>query len=283
MPSPSPIVLRNYGHGHLALVGEARPRIDLDPHLPGDPDDRDAALKALRTDFVLRTGLGRMDDTLDVLEEGDAVLVSSPDDCRHADRELELEDRLVDVQGWDRVRFGGLTLTCVPAPRGSLPGAELLPDADRVLGTATDTLGRALGAIPVIGELAGRTGSLGGMGSAHKSRRALALHLDDGPTLLLAGDTLTGAAARSWLEDIAETVDVDVLVAAAGGDRVDGLVWAVRELKPSRVVLFRDHDPYDNGGRSLPIARFVEALAEDAPDLQVQFLREGEELQLGGT
>jgi L-ascorbate metabolism protein UlaG (beta-lactamase superfamily) len=296
---PAPSVLRCYGEGHLALVGEGRPRIDLDPHLPAGLDDRDDALAALRTDFVLLSS-GRqraLDDALDLLDaSAQAVLVATPALCDRADRLLDLEDRLVDLADWDRVSLGGLTITGLPASRPGLPGADLLPGFDRLPGVdrlpgmdrlpdptsllseATGTLGRALGGLPMLGGLPG-AGLLGADRSGG-TRRAVHVEIEGGPRVLLAADNLCGGSPDRWLDEVADALSVDVLVASVAGERLDGLVHAVRTLKPRRVVLYRDHDPYEWAGRSQPMARFVEALEEDAPEVDVVHLRVGEELAL---
>ncbi|MCK6507536.1 hypothetical protein L6R53_29915 [Myxococcota bacterium] len=302
---PAPSVLRCYGDGHLALVGEGRPRIDLDPRLPSGADDRDPAVAALPVDFVVLTQ-GRqaaLDDALDLLDaRPEAVLVAAPALCDRADRLLDLDGRLVDLGDWDRVSFGGVTVTGLPPSRPGLPGADLLPGMDRLPGVdrlpgmdrlpdptsllseATGTLGRALGGLPLLGGLPGveglAAGAWGGAGRAGGERRALHLAVEGGPRVLLAADNLCGASPDRWLDDVAEVLEVDVLVASVAGDRVDGLVHAVRTLKPRRVVLYRDHDPYERAGRSQPMARFVEALEEDAPEVDVVHLRAGEELAL---
>jgi len=314
---PEPRTLRCYGDGHLALVGDGQPRVDLDPHLPDDKKARDAALGALHTDFVVLTGAGRFPDALDVMQAGDAVLVASSEQCDRAARRLDLGDRLVDLESGDRVSLAGLGLQCLPAARGTLPGAEILPQADRllgpageVLGQAGDTLGRALESLPLLGGLAG-TGLAAG--PSHRTRRPLALTLPSGRTVLLLGDSLIGRPRTDWLHELAEalpaealpaealpaealpaealpaeeqasdTVQVDVLVASVAGDRLDGLVQAVRELAPRRVVLYRDRDPYAGGSRNLPMASFVQALAEDAPQVAVHLLHAGQELVLDGA
>lgn len=287
---PAPRTLRCYGDGHLALVSGDQPRVDLDPCLPQDDDARQDALGALDTGFLVLSHGGRngLDDALDVLDAvPGSVLVASAALCDRAGDQLELEDRLVDVADWDRVRFAGLRLTALPPVRAGLPGAEVLPGADLlpdpqgILTQATDTLGRAVSGLPLVSSLAAQATGLGAVLGGGQ-RRAFALELDDGPTVLFAGDGLVGGGApRRWLEDVAEAVDVDVLVASAGGDRVDGLVRAVRELEPSVVVLYRDHDPYDGRHSGLPMARYVEALQEDAPDVKVVHLRAGQELPLG--
>ena len=265
--------LRHFGEGHLALVSEGQPRVDVDPRLPEGDDDRDAALGALRTDYLLltRTDRRHLDDALDVLERGDATLIGESSTVEQAERALELDDRAVDVEAWEKVRFAGLTLTVLPAPAGDLlpdPG-ELLPGGlSGAADMASSMIERTMSALPGLG-LGLRRHHLVGV-----------LQPEGGPAVLLAGDALVGAAPRRWLDDVKEDVHVDVLVAAAAGDRVDGLVWAVRELHPTRVVLYRDRDPWDDGGRALPIQRFVEALAEDAPDVKVVVLRAGEELDL---
>lgn len=295
---PAPRVLRCYGDGHLALVGEGWPRVDIDPHLPRDGEERDQAVAALPASFVLLTHDGRpaMDAVLDLLEaHPDAVLVASAALCDRADRQLDLRDRLVDLGDWERVTFAGITVTGLPAPRGGVPGMDLLPGVDRLpggdrlpdptslLSEATSSLGRALGGLPLLGSLgaqaAGLQGVMGGvMGGGH--RRALHLAVEGGPSILLAADSLCGASPDRWLEELAEELQVDVLVASAGGDRVDGFVHAVRTLQPGRVVLYRDHDPYEWAGRSQPMARFLEALEEDAPQVDLVHLRAGEELAL---
>ncbi len=297
-----PRVLRCYGDGHLAIVSNDQPRIDIDPVLPSKEDARDQAIGALPAAFVLLThgGTEALDDALDLLEvKPESVLVASAGLCDRASESLDLDDRLVDLADWDRVRFAGARVTGLPPVRGglpglgSLPGVESLPDPRSMLSSASDALGRALEALPAVGNLARQgEGLLGGgllgggllggglLGGGH--RRPLHIAFEGGPSVLFAADNLAGGPADSWLDSLADELDVDLLVAAVAGDRVEGLVHAVRTLAPTRVLLYRDHDPYEGKSRSLPIDRFVAALKEDQPELSVATLRAGDEVVLSG-
>lgn len=277
---PAPRLLRCYGEGHLALVGPDATRLDIDPRLPDD--DREAAVEALPADVIALTqGGAGLDDALDLLERWPtAILLAAPRLCDQAARELDLADRLVDLEPGDRIKLPGLRLAALGSAGGGLPGLPLLdrlPDPRDLLGGVGLT--RGLEGLPVVGALARPAEGL--LGGAH--RQGLLVELEGGPSLLLAADNLVDGRAERFLDALDEDEEIDVLVAAVRGEDVGALVRAVRRLEPGRVVLYRDQDPYAGRGPVLPIDRFVAALREDQPTLKVVVLRAGEELDLQGA
>ncbi|MEO1273759.1 MAG: hypothetical protein AAFX99_37260, partial [Myxococcota bacterium] len=117
-----------------------------------------------------------------------------------------------------------------------------------------------------------------GMGTTGPSMGYL-LDLDHGPTVALFGLGLIGSRPDlEWLDDIAELADIDILLAAAEGERVEALVWGTRLLSPEVTLLYRQSDPYDPDRTrpAVPIQRFMEAIEEDSPEVEVDHLRPGD-------
>ncbi len=102
----------------------------------------------------------------------------------------------------------------------------------------------------------------------------------NGTTVFHAGDGFVGAQVDEALDAVMHLPSPDVLVAAADGERVEGVVQAVRELAPKKVVLYRLGDPYAGGAPNAPIRRFIAALEEDSPEVEVVFLRQGTKVGL---
>lgn len=285
------LALRHYGRGHFALLG-ADERIDIDPRLPDGRGRAHAAhtlAQALGGGFVVLTQSDAplLDDAAQVLDSGEVDVLSTPAVLDALDTRIDLTDLAEDLELWRTVRFAGVALQALPQPATGvlpgLPGMGGLPAPTQVLGDAASLLRQTLGAVPLMGDTLRRGPDLlQGMplptGAGARSRLSVHVTLSDGLRVLFVGDALGGPAPRRWLEDLASELDVDVLVAAVHGERVDGVVWAARELDPQQVVLYRDRDPYESGGTALPVRRFVEALQEDTPERSVVVLREGQEL-----
>lgn len=286
MPQPSAFELRNYGNGHLALVAGDVPRLDVDPYLPRRRRRRDEALEALQTGIVAITRSDAREDVTDVVDETGATVVGPRSLTDSIGRELDLEDEAVGLDDWEQIKVGPWRVINLPANGGSSV-SDLVGQPADMMRNNTELLNRTLRNLPLLGEMNLGLGTLPGvgdlMGGGGHTRSVLAIELEGAPRVTLMGDSLTGAADRDWLEDLADSVRTDVLVAAVGGQRVDGLVWAVRELDPRQVVLYRDHDPYEKSQPGLAMARFIEALEEDAPEVIVQHLRDGETLQIGAS
>lgn len=209
--------------------------------------------------------------TLD--ERPESLLVAPPAACGRVQRALDLpEDRLLDLQAWERARSELVRITALPTPvptLGDLGPAFGGPLPGDPLRLASDLLRN----LPFAGTLEAAAGLAG----LH-TNQGFALELTDGPTIAFLGEALAGRPPRRWLEDIGDVVTPDVLIAAASGPLVEGLVWANRELKPRLVLLYRARDPYGQDALfpALPMNRFIEALQEDAPDVEVLHVRKGD-------
>jgi hypothetical protein len=276
MPS---LELFNYGSGHLALVGEGLPRVDFDPALPAKKKKRDDALEALTTDVIVvtRGDSDARQDAIDAVDGTHALLVGPSALTNPIDKELDLGEGVLDLDDWERGKAGPWRFLHVPSP-----GRGLVND---LIGSPTDIfqtsefMGRTLSSLPMLGDLSRGLPSSMGMGRSSATRAVVVVDREGAPTVAFLGDALTGAADRDWIEDVAETVKPEIVVAAVHGAKLDALVWAVREWGPKQVVLYRDHDPYEDSD-GLPMARFLDALSEDAPDVAVTHLRTGERLAL---
>jgi L-ascorbate metabolism protein UlaG (beta-lactamase superfamily) len=248
-----------------------------------------------RCDYVFVTHLGDgIDDALDAVEGGEAVLVGPPQACRLALRELGLSRRrALDLEPFERARdeafrvtalpstaaalfdeglgmleglgdaFGPRALGRVPSARRALDGAGRLFDLPRALG---DELLRGLRGRPGLGYLFESTG---GQRVAH-----------------LGGGVHRGLDERA-LDDVAELADpLDVALVDVAAAGVDDVVRAARRLAPSTLLLYRSADPYGGGRRSrpLPVAAFVEAVGEDLGDAtEALHLRPGDRFVLEAT
>ena len=261
-----------------------------------------------RADYVVLTGAGadEVDGAADVLDQhGEALLIGPRSACRAVAHEVELsEESLLDLEPWERVRNDDLRVTALDAP-GPVPmprfGTDLPPlpfpqlrggrdvlDPGRFLDTAGLMggapnpfllVGRALRQVPMGGGMDLMDEVVGGA-----TAQPVILELAGGPSVAFLGDSIGIRPDLGWLEDVAETGSIDVLVVAAGGARVHGVVWAVRKLQPKLVLLYRASDPYavERPMPAVPMARFIEALEEDAPDVEVVALRDGDAYHFAG-
>lgn len=248
-------------HGELAIVVDPRASRRREPEIP------EAVDYVLQTQHHADVQQG-VEITLE--RRADSVLVGPPSSCGRAQRALDLpEERILDLQAWERAKSELVRITALPAPvlgdLGGLPGG--LP------GDPLRMVSEVLRNLPFAGTVEAAAGVLG-LGTV----QGYGLELTDGPSIVLLGEMLAGRPPRRWLDDVADVVRTDVLVAAATGPMVEGLVWANRVLQPRLVLLYRARDPYgpDSLVPALPMGRFVEALEEDAPDLEVVHLRDGE-------
>lgn len=297
--------LRHYGDGHLALV-VGGVRLDLDPRLPSAEDDGDEVRREARgrlhTDAIVHCRSGSsaaVDDALDILELRTAALVVGRDsDLDRLDRDLELGDRGVSVDAYERVRLGGVRVTRLPLPqRGlglpiaeaadALPGRETVRQGTDAVADAGALLERATRGLPLVGGLMRAAESVaGGAGVPVPWRRSEGLSWvpavsTPGHTVVVAGDLSRTAPDASLLDDWAEACPVDTLVVAVSGANPGPLVRAVRRLGPARVVLIRDHDVWDTDTPTLPLSVFEAALREGASGAKVVVMTAGTVLKLG--
>lgn len=273
------LLIRHHSGGHLSFSLDAQTRLDVDP--------RKRRRRRLNTDYVLLTtdNADVYEDALDVLETNDATLVCAPALAQAADRELKLGERAVDLGAFERVRSAHVRVTALPAPpaaRASMfsPIGDNLPVNPmemQFMGVGPRALLQMAMGLPVIGGAVRAGGDMIGAATPPAALQGYTLNfLNGGPTVSILGETLAGRPDRRWLDSLNDAGSPDILMAAAAGSNVEGVVWAVRELKPDAVLLYRVHDPYDGHTDNLPIGRFVDALQEDAPTVEVTHLRSGD-------
>jgi hypothetical protein len=286
------VSIEHRGGGYFILTHSAdgdATTIAVDPWLATESTGRrkKKTAEAPAFDFVLLAdpGEGAFDEVLDVLEGSDAVLIGPPGRCDDASRELGGKpESYMDLVPGESARCAVFGVTAV-----GTDGGGALPGFNEVTSTVSG-VGRTFGlhAEPPVGltDMLGKLPFMSALSSFRMGSQAklgYLLSFEGGPNVLVAGEAFVGAPDLAMLDEVSELDEVDVLVAAADGDDVGGLIWGVREMEPKTVVLYRTRDPYGLGSRrpALPIRRFVEALDEDSPDTEVVFLRKGKSHALG--
>ncbi|MEL6341589.1 MAG: hypothetical protein AAFV53_00555 [Myxococcota bacterium] len=269
------LLIRHHGRGHISLTLADRVRVDVDPG------------RTRGADYVLLTSdaTDRFEDALDVLSSSSAALIATPALADAAARTLSLGDRAVDLDDFERVRDADVRITALsapPRPRGPRmfsPITDNLPMDPMnasVMGVGPRMILDAAMGLPVFGEMVRAGGQMLNTPGGDTARGYTLEFFNGGPTVSVMGASLIGCPDRSWLDTLNDAGRPDVMLATIGGDAVEGVVWAVRAMAPAAVVLFRDHDPYDGQGDNLPAQRFIDALREDAPNVEVSFLRRGD-------
>lgn len=253
---------KHEGQGWWTLAYGEEVVLQLDPALP-----RKGRHEAPPADFVLLTegDDATLEDALDLLEaHPDAMLVASPEVCAEAARLQELPpERFMDLKPWGRARGAHLRITAVPL---RIPQRTGLP-------------------VPGIEAVQRLMPRLGGLEAALRPPFASArdilgylLTFQEELRVLFVSAAFAGRAEVELLKEIATRSQVDLLIAAVEGSSVEGLIWATRILEPRAVLLYRRDDPYALGAadQNLPIRYFIDALAEDDPELEVEVLGEGD-------
>lgn len=296
----SQIELTYHGDGDFALSAADAWSVRIDPCLVVARDGQRVRLRRPEpSTYVVcsdsREGVAW--DALELLEASDATLIAPASVCDTIDAERAVEpDRLVDLAPWERLRSGYLRITSFPIASPASGGllGNLSRGAQTLTGNLTrplsrmaqpltqaagvrnaPSLGGLLSSIPMLGDMV--AAPLGFAGASSTSL-GWVFELEHGTTVVHASTGLAGRPDADMLDDLASFTQADILVAAAEGDHVEGLIWATRALRPHTVLLYRHTDPYsaDADRPALPIQRFIEALHEDAPDVDVEFLRPGD-------
>jgi hypothetical protein len=242
--------------------------------------------------YVLVTQLGDgIDDALDTLEASEAVLVGPAQACRLALRELGVpRSRTLDLEPFERARDGAFRLTALPSSAPALvdEGLGLLDGLNDALGP------RALGRLPSArrafegaSRLFDLPRTLGDeLLRGLRGRPGLGYFFEStaGSRVLFLGAGVHRGTDPRALDAIAELADpVDIALLDVSSANPEDVVRAARLLCPSTLLLYRSLDAYGSGRRNrpLPVAAYVEAVAEDLGDqIETLHLRPGDRFVL---
>lgn len=305
---PLPLRLSFHRNSFFELAGPNR-TLYFDPVLSLRRRGRRVESDLPESDYIFASSAGPwFDDTLDLLDQGESVLVASPDICRLAQNDLGLgRRRLLDLQAWERASEDGFRVTAFPI-QCVLGIEEAIQEGEAVAQDLSGIFPSSLRRIPFLGgglpvlDGALRTGmrTFEGIAGTRPFREVGRLGAEFGrivpgrpglgwfiewegyPSVLHLADGIHGGTPERDLQEIASNCKPDVLVAQVDGMDLQPIVRAARILTPETIILYRSRDPYASArqGRTLPIRSFVEALAEGAPDVEVVVLQPGDSFVL---
>lgn len=284
-------------HGERFIeIEHAGARLFVDPAFSQTRRGRRTRGQTRPCDYLLVSGSGdSFEEALDVLEDHDAAtLVGSMAACRDARRELRIpRDRTVDLEGWERAGDGDVRITAVPLiqPTPATSGLAFVEGLGEALeAEVSRALSKSpLGAIPMKGlRSLARLPMGGAFGAPRVGEPALGWLLElGGSTVALLGQGIHDGTDERDLEDLAAVRPIDVVILEAVGS-IGSVVRAVRILEPKQVFLYRGHDPYGRGRRSLalrggdvPVSAYVDAIAEDqGNEVVAKVLRPGDRISV---